>query len=165
MNLDLSEAWINYSSAGRQEEDIILIRRAFEKAGISHEVPYGPALKAYFLAAAALTLKLSFRAGICWSSVVPPVTFSFEIDGTDVNGNKISATASVPFQGPASPQPQAMSERKDSAETVRQSRSAPVLGRSNVKAGRAVQVLEANRFIRSCCARGRAHSAIYTDKV
>ncbi|HEV3196522.1 MAG TPA: protease pro-enzyme activation domain-containing protein [Bryobacteraceae bacterium] len=42
----------------------------------------------------------SLQAGICWTGITPPTTVSFEIDGTDTNGNKISATASVPFQGP-----------------------------------------------------------------
>jgi hypothetical protein len=42
------------------------------------------------------------KAGICWTGIVPPATVSFEIDGTDTNGNKISATASVPFLGPVS---------------------------------------------------------------
>jgi uncharacterized protein (TIGR03437 family) len=41
------------------------------------------------------------HAGLCWPSITPPVNVSFEVDGTDVNGNKISATLSVPFQGPA----------------------------------------------------------------
>jgi len=44
----------------------------------------------------------TLQAGLCWPSVSPPATFSYEIDGTDTTGHKIVATASVPFQGPAS---------------------------------------------------------------
>jgi uncharacterized protein (TIGR03437 family) len=43
----------------------------------------------------------TLQAGLCWPSVSPPATFSYEIDGTDTTGHKIVATASVPFQGPA----------------------------------------------------------------
>ena len=42
----------------------------------------------------------TLQAGICWTGITAPATVSFEIDGTDANGNKISATASVPFLGP-----------------------------------------------------------------
>jgi uncharacterized protein (TIGR03437 family) len=42
----------------------------------------------------------TLQAGICWTGITPPKTVSFEIDGTDTAGNKISATTSVPFQGP-----------------------------------------------------------------
>jgi len=44
----------------------------------------------------------TLQAGLCWPSVNPPATFSYEIDGTDTTGHKIVATASIPFQGPAS---------------------------------------------------------------
>jgi uncharacterized protein (TIGR03437 family) len=44
----------------------------------------------------------TLEAALCWPSVSPPETFSYEIDGTDTAGHKIVATASVPFQGPAS---------------------------------------------------------------
>ncbi|MBZ5621265.1 MAG: Ig-like domain repeat protein [Acidobacteriia bacterium] len=42
----------------------------------------------------------TLQAGICWTGINPPETISYEMDGTDAAGNKISATASVPFQGP-----------------------------------------------------------------
>jgi uncharacterized protein (TIGR03437 family) len=42
----------------------------------------------------------TLEAGICWTGITAPTNVSFEIDGTDTNGNKISATASVPFLGP-----------------------------------------------------------------
>jgi len=42
----------------------------------------------------------SLRAGICWKIANTPVTLNYEIDGADTNGNKITATAAVPFQPP-----------------------------------------------------------------
>jgi uncharacterized protein (TIGR03437 family) len=39
-------------------------------------------------------------AGICWPDGTQPTTMSYEIDGTDTAGNKIVATASVPFRAP-----------------------------------------------------------------
>jgi uncharacterized protein (TIGR03437 family) len=42
----------------------------------------------------------SLQAFICWS-VDAPATLQYEIDGIDSQGNKISTTLSVPFQGPA----------------------------------------------------------------
>jgi uncharacterized protein (TIGR03437 family) len=44
----------------------------------------------------------TLQAGLCWPSVSPLETFTYEIDGTDSGGHTIIATASVPFQGPAS---------------------------------------------------------------
>ncbi len=43
----------------------------------------------------------TLHAALCWPSLTPPVNLSFEVDGTDVNGNAISTTLSVPFQAPA----------------------------------------------------------------
>jgi uncharacterized protein (TIGR03437 family) len=40
------------------------------------------------------------QAGICWQIPNPPTTLNYEIDGTDTNGNKITATVVVPFQPP-----------------------------------------------------------------
>ncbi len=42
----------------------------------------------------------SLQAGICWSTQTLPTTLNYELDGVDTNGNDISVTASVPFQGP-----------------------------------------------------------------
>jgi uncharacterized protein (TIGR03437 family) len=43
----------------------------------------------------------SLQAGICWSTNSLPTTFNYELDGTDTQGNYISVTATVPFQGPS----------------------------------------------------------------
>ena len=42
----------------------------------------------------------ALQAGICWKLDNAPVTLSYEIDGVDTDGNEITATLSVPFQGP-----------------------------------------------------------------
>lgn len=50
----------------------------------------------------------SLQAGICWSTNSLPTTLNYELDGADTQGNAISVTASVPFEGP-SPNPGALS--------------------------------------------------------
>ena len=50
----------------------------------------------------------SLQAGICWSTNALPTTLNYELDGTDTQGNTITVTTSVPFQGP-SPNPGALS--------------------------------------------------------
>jgi uncharacterized protein (TIGR03437 family) len=42
----------------------------------------------------------ALRANICWQVSGAPTALEYEIDGTDGAGNEISATLSVPFQGP-----------------------------------------------------------------
>ena len=42
----------------------------------------------------------ALQAGICWKLDNAPVTLDYEIDGVDTDGNEITATLSVPFQGP-----------------------------------------------------------------
>jgi uncharacterized protein (TIGR03437 family) len=44
----------------------------------------------------------SLQAGICWSTGTLPTSLNYELDGVDTQGNTVTATASVPFQGPAS---------------------------------------------------------------
>ncbi len=55
----------------------------------------------------------SLRADICWKVSSLPQTLNYEIDGVDTSGNKISATASVLFQGPGQ-SPGALSASKTS---------------------------------------------------
>src|ERR1039458_8333153 len=43
----------------------------------------------------------SLQAGICWQLNTTPATLSYEIDGVDTAGNKITTTASVVFNPPA----------------------------------------------------------------
>lgn len=50
----------------------------------------------------------SLQAGICWSTGSLPTTLNYELDGTDTQGNTVTVTTSVPFQGP-SPNPGVLS--------------------------------------------------------
>jgi uncharacterized protein (TIGR03437 family) len=53
----------------------------------------------------------SLQADICWKVSSLPQTLSYEVDGVDTAGNKISAAASVVFQGPGeSPGPLSVSK-------------------------------------------------------
>src|SRR2546430_211909 len=46
----------------------------------------------------------TLQAGICWNISNAPKTLSYEIDGVDSEGNKITTTASIPFNpAPALP--------------------------------------------------------------
>jgi uncharacterized protein (TIGR03437 family) len=42
----------------------------------------------------------TLQANICWQVDQVPTVFDYEIDGTDDAGNEITATLTVPFQGP-----------------------------------------------------------------
>jgi uncharacterized protein (TIGR03437 family) len=42
----------------------------------------------------------ALQAGICWKLDNAPATLHYEIDGEDTDGNKITSTLAVPFQGP-----------------------------------------------------------------
>ncbi|MGP0071535.1 MAG: protease pro-enzyme activation domain-containing protein [Bryobacteraceae bacterium] len=44
----------------------------------------------------------ALTAGICWTGITPPETIEYEIDAVDSNGNKVVATGSALFRGPAS---------------------------------------------------------------
>jgi uncharacterized protein (TIGR03437 family) len=43
----------------------------------------------------------ALEAEICWTGINPPETLEYEIDGIDTGGNKVVATGSALFQGPA----------------------------------------------------------------
>jgi uncharacterized protein (TIGR03437 family) len=43
----------------------------------------------------------SLQAGICWSTNALPTTLNYELDGIDTQGNTITVTTAVPFQGPS----------------------------------------------------------------
>jgi uncharacterized protein (TIGR03437 family) len=77
----------------------------------------------------------SLTAGICWNISNPPTTLSYEVDGTDTAGNKVSATLSVPFQSPAS-NPGALTVSKSSVSmSASPSQSAATTVNVNVPSG------------------------------
>ncbi len=77
----------------------------------------------------------SLTAGICWNISNPPTTLSYEVDGTDTAGNKVTATLSVPFQSAAS-SPGALTVSKSSvAMSASPTQSAATTVNVNVPSG------------------------------
>jgi hypothetical protein len=90
----------------------------------------------------------SLQAGICWSGIVPPEPLTYELDGTDVNGNTITTSTAVTFQGaPATVTALTLSKSSVAFELVNRLQSASTTVEVNVAPGVAwsITVLPSNR--------------------
>jgi hypothetical protein len=90
----------------------------------------------------------SLLAGVCWRQITPPYTVSYEIDGTDDAGNKIVATLSALFKGPATnPGPLSLSQDSVSLSVANSSQSTSSNITVNVNTGQqwAASVFPSNR--------------------
>jgi len=89
----------------------------------------------------------SLEAGLCWNISNPPQTFTYEVDGTDTNGNRVTATLSVLFQSPSG-NPGALATSKSSiAMSAGPSQSASASVSVSLPSGQpwTVSVFPANR--------------------
>jgi uncharacterized protein (TIGR03437 family) len=90
----------------------------------------------------------ALEAEICWTGIHPPETLEYEIDAVDTNGNKVVATGSTLFQGPAnSPGTLALSSETLELSAVNSSQSANATVDVNVPEGQpwSLALLPANR--------------------